>query len=437
MNGYKTYAKCEMLDAAPKNNCESKSYVAVKRCRMLRSGVQLYAHDEVPAQLLALLPADKQNKPIFKVYRKPEAIVKHVKDFNYIAFVNTHPNEDVTPENYKNLSIGTVGGDATLVTCDDGNVYVENDIVFTSKEAYKEYEAGKKEVSIGMDCDWRVADTDEYDFEVFDFENVNHLALVDRARAGREAKILDSSAVIDSILGGKHMKKGFLEFFGLKKPVKDSEEKLSDKLFAGVAQIKKEMKDEEVSEVVLSVMDSVTPLNDTEQKKVLTGIIQDALSDPETVLAADDEAKKKLADSVDALYAKCKELDSESAAKIIEDACGSKDAKKPADDADPEDDKGDEGKKDDKGDEGKKDDKGTKDGCGDGKTNDEDAIAKVVEAAVSKALDSAKIDEKVDAAVKKALNLDGAKTPEAKGATTDADINFNAEDCLPNGWGHR
>lgn len=185
---------------------------------------------------------------------------------------------------------------------------------------------------------------------------------------------------------------------------------------------------------ILSVMDSVTPLNDTEQKKVLTGIIQDALSDPETVLAADDEAKKKLADSVDALYAKCKELDSESAAKIIEDACGGKDAGKPAKDADPEDDKGDEGKKDDKDDEGEKE---TKDGCGDGKTNDEDAIAKVVEAAVSKALDSAKIDEKVDAAVKKALNLDGAKTPEAKGAATDADINFNAEDCLPNGWGHR
>lgn len=434
MNGIKTYVKCEMLDAAPKNNCESKSYVAVKRCRMLRSGVQLYAHDEVPKELLSLLPKEKQSQAIFKVYRKPEAIVKHVKDFNYIAFVDTHPQVDVTPENYKNLSIGTVGGDATLVTCDDGNVYVENDVVFTSMDAYKEYEAGKKEVSIGMDCVWRIADTDEYDFEVFDFENVNHLALVDRARAGREAKILDSSAVIDSILGGKHMKKGFLELFGLKKPVKDSEGKLSDKLFAGVAQIKKEMKDEEVSAIVLSVMDSVTPLNDTEQKKVLTGIIQDALSEPEVVLAADEEAKKKLADSVDKLYAKCKELDAESAEKIINDACGGEEAKKPADDADPKDDDGDEkdGKKDDEA------DKGAKDGC-DGKATDEDAIAKIVEAAVTKALDSAKIDDKVDAAVKKALKLDeGAGTPpEAKGAATDADITFNAEDCLPNGWGRR
>jgi len=119
--------------------------------------------------------------------------------------------------------------------------------------------------------------------------------------------------------------------------------------------------------------------------------------------------------------------------KIINDACGDEEAKKPADDADPKDD-------DDDGKDGKKDDeadKGAKDGC-DGKATDEDTIAKIVEAAVTKALDSAKIDDKVDAAVKKALKLDeGAGTPEAKGAATDADITFNAEDCLPNGWGRR
>lgn len=438
MNGYTNigYVKCELTDSDA--SVGSKSYVAVKKCRMMRSGIQLYARDEVPEDLLKLLPEEKRNQPYFKVYRKPEAIVKHINDFNYIAFVNTHPNEDVTPDNYTRLSIGTVGGTAHLVTLDDGNVYVENDVVFTDKEAYKDYEHGKKEVSIGMECLWRLSDEgSESDFEVFDFANVNHLALVDRARAGRAAKILDSDTVLCRLSGGNQM--NFLRLLGFKKPVDDAEKLLSEKLFAGVNQLKEGMKEDEINSVVSSVMDGVDALRDTEQKKVLTGIIKDALSNPAVVLEADEETRKTLADSIDKLYEKCKALDSDEAQKVINDACSdTQEVNDEKAEKSCEDEKADEKeaekscedeKEEDKKDE-KEDDKSDKKSV-----SDTDVIAKAVEEAVAKALDAAKIDAKVDAAVKKALNLDNNDKLSAEGAVADADVNFDDNDLLPNGWG--
>lgn len=425
-----SYVKCEQLDESI-DNSEGKSYVAVKRCRMLRSGVQLYTRDEVPEELLAKLPPEKQSKPFFKVYRKPEAVVKHLNDFNYIAFVNTHPNEDVTPDNYKQLSIGNVGGTAKLVTLDDGNVYVENDVVFTDKEAYAEYKAGKKEVSIGLMALWQLSDSAEYDFEVYDFECVNHLALVPRARAGKQAAILDSNTVVDRISkinrGGNQMK--FLELLGIKKANNDNAETLSAKLFAGVAQIKKEMNDEDFEKVVDTVMDCVNPLGDTEQKKVLVGIINDAFANVEEVLGVDETAKQKLADSVDKLFAKCKELDAEAAQKIIDDACG----EKPAEDAKP----AEEPKEveDEKPAEEKTDDEKPEEKPAEEKTNDADAVAEAVECAVKKALDGLDIDAKIDAAIKKALNLKEDDKPNVKEATNDSASELEISDLLPNGWG--
>ena len=127
------------------DNNAQKPYIAVKKCRMLRSGVQLYARDEVPEELLKKLPADRAGKQIFRVYRRPEAVVKHLKDFNYLPLVNGHPTVDITPDNHKQYEIGRVGGQAELKVLNDGNVYVENDLVMDDRGAYSEYENGKKD----------------------------------------------------------------------------------------------------------------------------------------------------------------------------------------------------------------------------------------------------------------------------------------------------
>ena len=92
-----------------------------------------------------------------------------------------------------------------------------------------------------------------------------------------------------------------------------------------------------------------------------------------------------------------------------------------------EDDKGDKGK-DKKDDEGKKEEGKTEDGCGSQKDT-----AEVVAEAVAKAMDAANLDEKIEAAVAKALGI-GKEKPKAEGQQTDSAMAFDAADLAMDAW---
>lgn len=414
------------------DDCGSKPYVALKKCRMLRSGIQLYTRDEVPEGLLKQLPEEARNKTLFKVYRRPEAVVKHLKDFNYIPLANNHPDVDITPENRKEYEVGRAGGTANLVTLKDGNVYVENDLIFDDRSAYNDYVNGKRELSIGLQAVWVVSDSSEYDFEVVDFTNVNHVALVNRGRAGHEAKVMDTMAAVSRSIDNNFRENGtggfgmnFLKMFGIGKNKDAATFCLSKAVMDCAAKLAvKGITEDEANTEVKAVMDHVVRLGDSEDRKVLTGMVRDALMGAEELNKADDEAKKKVCDALDALYAKCQDADDEKAKAAVEDALkGKEDPKK--------DDKDGEGKKDDEGkkDEGKKDEGETKDGCGSQKDT-----AAIVEEAVAKALDAqtAKIDEKIEAAVTKALGITKTK---AEGQQTDSAPAYDAADLAIDAWG--
>ena len=401
------------------DDCASKPYVALKKCRMLRSGIQIYTRDEVPSELLKQLPAQQANKPYFKVYRKPEAIVKHLKDFNYIPLANNHPEVDITPDNRKEYEVGRAGGVATLATLKDGNVYVENDLIFDDRAAYNDYINGKRELSIGLQAVWTVSDSPEYDFVVNDFTNVNHVALVTRGRAGHEAKVLDTMAAVSRSIEENFRKIGtggycmnFLKMFGIGKN-KDGAAPfcLSKAVLDCAATLSKDgITEEETNAAVAAVMDSVVRLGESEDRKVLTGMVRDALTGAKDLNSADEEAKKKVADALDALYKKCQDADDEKAKQAVEDAL------KP---------------KDDKGDKDGEDDaakKGEKDGCGTQKDT-----AEIVEAAIAKALDAQKdsISKMIDDALKNAL---GVEKPHAQGQQVDNAPDFSGVDFAIDAW---
>jgi len=411
------------------DDCGSKPYIAIKKCRMLRSGIQLYTRDEVPAELLSELPPEKRNQKLFKVYRRPEAIVKHLKDFNYIPLANNHPDVDITPDNRKEYEVGRAGGQAGLVTLKDGNVYVENDLVFDDRAAYDEYVNGKRELSIGLQAIWKVSDSPEYDFEVPDFTNVNHVALVTRGRAGHEAKVIDTMAAVSRSIDNNFRDNGtggfgmnFLKMFGIGKTKDAATFCLSKVVFDCAAKLAVEgITEDEANTEVKAVMEHVVRLGDSDDRKVLTGMVRDALTGAKELNEADAEAKKKVADAIDALYGKCVDADDEKAKAAVEDALkGKEDPKK--------DDKGDEGKEK-KDDEGKKEEGKTEDGCGSQKDT-----AEIVAEAVAKAMDAAKLDDKIEAAVAKALGI-GKEKPEAKGQQTDSmSAGFSAEDLAIDAW---
>ena len=407
------------------DDCGSKPYIAIKKCRMLRSGVQLYTHDEVPKELLKELPEASRNKTIFKVYRRPEAVVKHLKDFNYIPLANDHPVVDITPDNRKTYEVGRAGGQATLETLDDGNVYVENDLIFDDRKAYEDYKNGKRQLSIGLQAVWVVSDSPDYDFEVTDFNNVNHVALVHRGRAGAQAKVMDTMAAVSRSIdknfrigtGGYGM--NFLKMFGIGKTKDVATFCLSKAVMDCAVQLAKDgITEEEANTAVSAVMDHVVRLGDSEDRKVLTGMVRDALTGAKELNGADEEAKKKVADALDALYKKCQDADDEKAKAAVEDALKGKD------------DKGDKDDKDGKDDKGKKEGE-NKDGCGGQKDT-----AAIVEEAIAKALDAQKdsISSMIDAAVNKAL---GVEKPDAgkNGQQLDSGANvFDAADIAMNAW---
>ena len=410
------------------DDCGSKPYIAIKKCRMLRSGIQLYTRDEVPEELLNELPEEKRNQKVFRVYRRPEAIVKHLKDFNYIPLANNHPDVDITPDNRKEYEVGRAGGLAGLVTLKDGNVYVENDLIFDDRGAYNDYVNGKRELSIGLQAIWKVSDSPDYDFEVPDFTNVNHVALVTRGRAGHEAKVMDTMAAVSRSIDNNFRENGtggfgmnFLKMFGIGKTKDAATFCLSKAVMDCAAKLAvKGITEDEANAEVKAVMENVVRLGDSEDRKVLTGMVRDALVGAEELNGADEEAKKKVCDALDALYKKCQDADDEKAKAAVEDALkGKEDPKDKKDDKKPEDKKDDEGKKE----EGK-----AEDGCGSQKDT-----AEVVAEAVAKALDAQKLDDKIEAAVAKALGI-GKEKPEAKGQQTDSVPGFDAADLAMNAW---
>lgn len=406
------------------DDCGSKPYIAIKKCRMLRSGIQLYTRDEVPEELLNELPEEKRNQKVFRVYRRPEAIVKHLKDFNYIPLANNHPDVDITPDNRKEYEVGRAGGLAGLVTLKDGNVYVENDLIFDDRGAYNDYVNGKRELSIGLQAIWKVSDSPDYDFEVPDFTNVNHVALVTRGRAGHEAKVMDTMAAVSRSIDNNFRENGtggfgmnFLKMFGIGKTKDAATFCLSKAVMDCAAKLAvKGITEDEANAEVKAVMENVVRLGDSEDRKVLTGMVRDALVGAEELNGADEEAKKKVCDALDALYKKCQDADDEKAKAAVEDALKGKEDPK---DKKPEDKKDDEGKKE----EGK-----TEDGCGSQKDT-----AEVVAEAVAKALDAQKLDDKIEAAVAKALGI-GKEKPEAKGQQTDSVPGFDVADLAMNAW---
>ncbi len=271
---------------------DNKSYIAVKKCRMLRSGVQYYLKEEVPQSLLEELPPEAQNKKFYSVFRKPEAIIKHLSDFNYIAFVNEHPDVDVTPDNIKMLGIGRVGGNAALEVLPDNNVYVTNDLIFDDRNAYEDYKKGKVELSIGLDALWRKSDNPDYDFEVYDFTGVNHLALVPRGRAGGSARVID---------GVKYSEEGAKIMSLVEKisALPKDEARLSVKV-ADAMKIVAEGK-----ESPFKCEDELSTLASCESYGTLTGIIKDCLDGAKELVEAPEEARKAVYDTIDTLHAQC------------------------------------------------------------------------------------------------------------------------------------
>ena len=151
--------------------------------RAARTGVQEYV-----ARELGL--TDRAPDDIVKVMRPPEEVFASdsLASFAGADITVEHPNKMVDAYSFKSVSVGTVAGNATR----DGD-FVVVDMIIKDADGIKTAEAGKVQLSVGYTAqyDSNVPDGAGYEFIQRDIR-VNHIALVDRARAGAQARLFDS-----------------------------------------------------------------------------------------------------------------------------------------------------------------------------------------------------------------------------------------------------
>ena len=160
-----------------------------------RVGIQDYLASELN------LPGDPNR--IVKVYRSPEEVfdAHSLESYSGADVTLNHPAGLVTSANYKMTSAGVVRSQGRQSVD-----FVECDLIIKDALAIKAVEGGKCELSAGYTAIYEhrpgtTKDGQAYEY-VQRFIRINHVAIVDRARAGPQARILDNA---NSTPGAKPM----------------------------------------------------------------------------------------------------------------------------------------------------------------------------------------------------------------------------------------
>jgi hypothetical protein len=160
----------------------------VADARVARTGIQEYLGTEL----------DRPDMPVVRVYR-PESEVFSADAMRSYAFrpmTNDHPREPVTADSWRKVAVGQTGGEVVR----DGE-FVRVPLVLMDAEAIRDFEAGKRELSMGYAAeivfeDGVTPDGQQYD-AVQKSLRMNHIALVDKARGGSQLRIGDWRAPDD------------------------------------------------------------------------------------------------------------------------------------------------------------------------------------------------------------------------------------------------
>ena len=225
------------------------------RARLARPGIQKYYGMD--------LGIKDQPFKLFSIYRPPEVVFKDslLDSFNGMDVTNGHPSQGINSANYKELVAGVATSKAEKEP--DSN-YIACDLQIKDRELIHEIEAGKKEISLGYDSqitfgEGVTPEGEHYDGILDDITHINHIAVVNKGRAGG-ARLYDS-------LGEKTMKLKIgtvevelqdeigsavqKEYEKIQTQLKDAETKLSDltkekaKADSEVETLKAQLKDAE------------------------------------------------------------------------------------------------------------------------------------------------------------------------------------------------
>lgn len=154
--------------------------------RVARAGIQEYLASE-----LGITDGDPNR--VVRVYRPEEEVFNtaSLATYAYRPVTSDHPPVQVTADNWKEHSRGQTGSDIAR----DGE-FVRVPMVLMDRAIIKEWEDGKRELSMGYSAEIVMTDGVTPEGEKYDAIQknlrMNHLALVSRARGGDKLKLGDA-----------------------------------------------------------------------------------------------------------------------------------------------------------------------------------------------------------------------------------------------------
>lgn len=148
-----------------------------------RTGIQQYLGAEV----------GRPDLKVVNVYRDEQEVFskRSLESFSKIPMTNDHPGQPVTAANWKQVAVGTTGDEVLR----DGE-YLKIGLKITEGDAVAAVQAGKRELSVGYSCELVWEDGEAPDGTKYQAKQTNiiadHIAIVQRGRAGSRASIGDS-----------------------------------------------------------------------------------------------------------------------------------------------------------------------------------------------------------------------------------------------------
>lgn len=150
----------------------------------VRTGIQKYAGYEVGKPELAVVNVYRAEDQVFSV--------DTLRSFSHVPVTNDHPTVAVTADNWKDHAVG----EASTEVLRDGQK-MKIPLVLKDRSVIDAVQTGKRELSAGYACDLVWEDGVAPDGTKYQAKQVNiranHIAVVQRGRAGSEFRIGDSA----------------------------------------------------------------------------------------------------------------------------------------------------------------------------------------------------------------------------------------------------
>ena len=303
---------------------EVSPFIEQKDVILCRSGIQWYHKSE----LLQFMdgnppPVDKE---WYAEYRPANVVVKAQDKCRALPVTKEHPDEWVTPDNWKELAGGVLDNEVSVVALDDeadGEIGLKSNVTFFTRELH-DYYLENKEVSLGYTCRKRWVDDPEakgYDIILEEITEVNHLAITKSGRGGSKV------AVIDSLIGGiRPMRTGIFAWIKNKKAKQaDANFSFGKTVFTALKE-SKGTTEEELAKEMQSVLDSASILKDCEAKDTMLDVVRDCFDNKEKAL----ENEEELTTTLDSMWIDIHGDSLNEMAKAFDKLKGKKEEDKPA-----------------------------------------------------------------------------------------------------------